>query len=85
MPCCLNRWQHLLTTNLAVVVVVVEETAVTAAAVAAKRRHQLSPARTKNLLSLQTAEAAAVVVIGHPTLSWAFPLCPQQCPKVCWK
>ena len=64
--CWPNRWQHSLTTNLAVAVV---ETAVV---VAAKRRHQLSPARTRNLLSLQTVAVAALLVavalIGHPTL-----------------
>lgn len=65
-PCWPNRWQHSLTINLAVVAV---ETAVV---VAAKRRHQLSPARSRNLLSLRTAAVmelvVAVAVIGHPTL-----------------
>ena len=54
-------------------------------AVAARRRRQPSPAKTRNLPSLQTAAVVvAVAVIGRPTRSWAFPPCPQPCPKVCW-
>lgn len=79
MPCWPNRSEHLLTTKLAVAAVGA------AVAVVARRWHQPSPARSKSLLSLQTAAVvAAVVVIGHPTLSWASPLYPLPCPKVCW-
>lgn len=79
MPRWPNRWEPLLTTNLAVAAVEVE------VVVVARRRHQLSPARIKSLLSLQTAVVVAVVavVIGHPILSWASPLCLLPCPKVC--